>query len=148
MVQFCIMKVLLQLQVHGVSRTRTMKTSFYVNFLEPLTVIPCELILGIPGAKQLCLTSPLGDPMSSIRIPCCCICWSLQIIFAVVFVDFVLLDLVTHFYLICLFLFFALSVVCHSRINTEPPAPGGHALCSSPQGVQIFAAEQPLSSET
>lgn len=56
---------------------------------------------------------------------CCCICWSLQIIFAVVFVDFVLLDLVTHFYLICLFLLFALGVVCHSRINTEPPAPGG-----------------------
>lgn len=138
----------LQLQVHGVGRTKTIKTSFYVNCLESLTVIPCDLILGIPGAKQLCLNGVLGDSMSFIRIPHCCICWSLQIIFAVVFVDFVLLDLVTHFYLISLSLFFALGVVCRSRINTEPPAPGGHALCSSPQRVQIFAAEQPLSPET
>lgn len=133
-------------------RTKAIKTYFYVNCLESLTVIPHDLILGIPRAQQLCPTSPLGDPMSSIRIPCCCICWFLQIVFALVFVDFVSLDLVTHFYLICLFLFFALGVVCHSRINTEPPAPGAMHCVPPPECANICsrAASEPrdVSSDT
>lgn len=110
-----------------------------------------DSVLGTPRASQLHLSSLLSDPSCkrAVRIPCCWICWSLQITFLCGLCWFYVVNLVTHFYLIWLFLFFALHVVCYSRTNTQTACPWRPVpCCSSPKSLQIFAPHQPLSPKT